>query len=85
MTQIQLDEVQIREAAYQFWLNDGQPNGRDEEHWLRAIDALSQPTPKAKPVRKKAVAKTAAAKTKATKATAAKAAPKRAAKPKAAK
>lgn len=49
-----MNEEQIRETAYLFWLDDGQPNGRDEEHWLRAVDALTQPAPKAKAVRKAA-------------------------------
>jgi len=49
-----MNEEQIRETAYLFWLDDGQPNGRDEEHWLRAVDALSKPTPKVKAARKTA-------------------------------
>lgn len=52
------NESQIREAAYLFWLEEGQPQGRDQEHWLRAVDALSPPaaTPAApaKPKRKAA-------------------------------
>ncbi len=49
-----LDEAQIREAAYLLWLDEGQPMGRDQEHWLKAIDALSPAKPKAKPARKAA-------------------------------
>lgn len=49
-----LNEAQIRETAYLFWLDDGQPQGRDQEHWLRAIDALTPAMPKAKPARKAA-------------------------------
>lgn len=49
------DEIQIREAAYQLWLDDGQPHGRDTEHWLSAIALLGSVAPKAKPVRKAAV------------------------------
>ena len=26
----------IRERAYRIWLDEGQPQGRDLEHWLRA-------------------------------------------------
>ena len=54
MTQT-VTETQVREAAYFLWLDDGQPEGRDEEHWLKAVDALNQPQPKAKPKRKAAV------------------------------
>ncbi len=71
MAHLNLDEGQIRETAYYLWLEDGQPVGRDEEHWLKAIDALTPATPKRKPARK------AAAKPRATKT-----APKRTAKPK---
>lgn len=72
MNKATLNEEKIREAAYGFWLEDGQPQGRDEEHWLRAVEALSAPTAKAKPARK------AAAKSRAANATT-----KKAAKPKA--
>ena len=58
MTQT-VTEIQVREAAYYLWLEDGKPEGRDEEHWLKAVDALNQPRPKAKPKRK-AAAKPAA-------------------------
>jgi hypothetical protein len=51
-----VNDDQIRETAYLFWLDDGQPAGRDEEHWLRAVDALTKPTPKPRAARK-AVAK----------------------------
>lgn len=56
-----INEEQIRETAYLFWLDDGQPVGREEEHWLRAVDALTKPSPKAKATRK-AAAKPRAAK-----------------------
>jgi hypothetical protein len=72
MSKETLNEDQIRETAYGFWLEDGQPQGRDEEHWLRAVEALNAPAGKAKPVGK------AAAKPRAKSA-----APKKAAKPKA--
>lgn len=47
-------EANIREAAYLFWLEEGQPQGRDQEHWLRAVDALGAPAAPAKPKRKAA-------------------------------
>lgn len=87
MTQPVLDEAKIRETAYLFWLDDGQPHGRDQEHWLKAIDALTPPTPKkarkapakprtvkakAAPTAKAAAPKTTKAKTAAPKKTAAK-------------
>jgi hypothetical protein len=52
MSKTTFDETQVRETAYLFWLDDGQPQGRDQEHWLRAIDALSTPAAKAKPAGK---------------------------------
>ena len=27
---------QIRERAYQIWVDEGQPQGRELDHWLRA-------------------------------------------------
>lgn len=62
MTQTHLDEAQIREAAYYFWLEDGQPEGMDEAHWLKAIDALTPPKPKRKAATKAAPKAKAAAK-----------------------
>ena len=58
MTHPTLDEAQIRETAYLIWLDEGQPEGRDQDHWLKAIDALTAPKPKAK---RKTTAKTSAA------------------------
>jgi hypothetical protein len=34
-------EQHIRERAYQIWLDDGKPNGKDREHWQRAERELS--------------------------------------------
>lgn len=65
MTQANLDEAQIRETAYLMWLDEGQPEGRDQEHWLKAIDALTPAKPKRKAAAKpkaKAAPKAAAAK-----------------------
>ncbi len=67
MTQLTIDESQIRETAYLMWLEEGQPEGRDQEHWLKAIDALTPAQPKKRAARKTpakprvAKAKTAAA------------------------
>ncbi|MEP1388360.1 MAG: DUF2934 domain-containing protein [Yoonia sp.] len=63
MTAIIENEALIRETAYLFWLDEGQPEGRDEEHWLRAVAAVNQPVAKtkAKPARKAAAKPRAAA------------------------
>ena len=53
------NEEQIRETAYGFWLDDGQPQGRDEEHWLRALNTLAART---QPARKAAAKPRAASK-----------------------
>ena len=54
----QLDEAQIRETAYLIWLDEGQPDGQDQAHWLKAIDALTPAQPKRKtPAKRKAPAK----------------------------
>jgi hypothetical protein len=29
-------EQRIRERAFQFWIEEGQPHGKDKEHWERA-------------------------------------------------
>jgi hypothetical protein len=53
----ELDEAKLRDAAYQLWLADGQPEGRDQEHWHKAVEALStepEAEPKAKAPRKAA-------------------------------
>ena len=59
MTTPMIDEARVAEKAYEFWLADGQPDGKSDEHWFRAIDALTAPVPK-KP-RKTAAAKAAPA------------------------
>lgn len=57
------NEAKIRETAYLFWLDEGQPEGRDQDHWLRAVAAVNTPAPKAKakPARKAAAKPRAAA------------------------
>jgi large subunit ribosomal protein L21 len=48
-------EAEIAALAYQYYLEEGRPNGRHEIHWQRAFIALAKPAPVAK------AAKTAAA------------------------
>ena len=31
------DETAIRERAYQIWIEEGMPDGKAEDHWLRAL------------------------------------------------
>lgn len=66
MTKAIPNEDQIRETAYLFWLDDGQPQGRDEEHWLRAVDALTKPVAKERAARKTPAKPRAASKAKKT-------------------
>ena len=33
---------QVRERAYTIWKREGQPEGRELEHWLQAEQALAQ-------------------------------------------
>lgn len=60
----QIDTTQIAETAYHIWMEEGQPEGRDEANWFAAIERLTPaPAPKKKaPARKKPAAKAAAAK-----------------------
>ncbi|WP_417260934.1 DUF2934 domain-containing protein [Celeribacter sp.] len=72
MTQTTPSDAHISEAAYFIWLEEGMPEGRDEAHWLKAIEVLSLPeAAPAKAPRKRAAPK-AATKTAATKKPAAK-------------
>jgi hypothetical protein len=34
-------EKRVRERAYQIWLDEGQPQGRDKEHWRQAEAQVS--------------------------------------------
>lgn len=36
-------EEQIRIRAYEIWMAEGQPHGRDYDHWLMAVAELSLP------------------------------------------
>jgi Protein of unknown function (DUF2934) len=38
-------EDRIRERAYQFWRQEGCPNGKHEEHWDRAAREIERPVP----------------------------------------
>lgn len=60
MSTTNFNESSVREAAYFLWLNNGQPQGQDQDHWLQAMADMT-----AKPAKKKAAAKPrkAAAKT----------------------
>jgi hypothetical protein len=54
MTKTNPTDAQIRDAAYLIWLDEGQPQGQDTQHWLMAVDALTARPIKAKPARKAA-------------------------------
>ena len=44
-------EARIRERAYDLWVSEGRPDGRDVDHWLRAeqeIDGQATPAPASK-------------------------------------
>jgi hypothetical protein len=57
-----VSEDKIREAAYLMWKHEGEPHGKDEEHWHRAAEALTPAKPARKAPAKKAAPKAAAAK-----------------------
>jgi len=83
MPKPKVTEEQIREAAYNMWIEDGAPDGDDQGYWYKAEEALAGAKPKRAPA-KKAAAKKPAARAAAAKKPAAKKAPARkaAAKPK---
>jgi hypothetical protein len=35
-------EEEIAELAYRYWEEEGQPEDRAEEHWLRAVEELRE-------------------------------------------
>ena len=37
-----LDEERVRERAYGIWIAEGQPEGREVDHWLRARGELER-------------------------------------------
>jgi hypothetical protein len=52
-------ERRIRERAYEIWLREGQPQGRDVDHWEKAaaeIEAESGSPPESKPEREQEAA-----------------------------
>jgi hypothetical protein len=45
-------EVSIRERAYAIWEQEGRPEGRELDHWIRAIREVAEPfAPSATPVK----------------------------------
>ena len=48
MANTPLTNAQIAEAAFYLWLEEGQPEGRDQDHWIRARQTLeaAQAAPK---------------------------------------
>ncbi|MGR3271095.1 DUF2934 domain-containing protein [Thalassococcus profundi] len=53
-----IDDTQIAQAAYFLWLDEGQPDGRADAHWMQAVEALkaTAPKPKVRKPRAKAAA-----------------------------
>ena len=51
-----IDDTQIAQAAYFLWLDEGQPEGRADAHWMQAVEALKATAPKARKPRAKAAA-----------------------------
>ncbi len=48
-------EDRIRAVAHALWLEEGQPEGRSEAHWLSAVEMVSAQTADAKTAPKAAV------------------------------
>jgi hypothetical protein len=42
MAAIEGFEERVRQRAYQIWLEEGRPDGRDKEHWERAKAEIEQ-------------------------------------------
>jgi hypothetical protein len=40
-----IDESRVRARAHAIWIQEGKPEGRDVEHWLRARWELEQENP----------------------------------------
>lgn len=51
-SQMAADEAAIREQAYYLWEQDGRPDGRAAEYWLKAVNVVAANEPK--PARKAA-------------------------------
>lgn len=41
MTRPHITEERIRERAYLLWIEEGQPHGKDAEHWQKARELLA--------------------------------------------
>jgi hypothetical protein len=41
-------DERIRQRAYEIWDREGRPHGRDQEHWLMAVDELIEELEQAK-------------------------------------
>ena len=37
-----LEEAAVRETAYFLWEQDGRPEGKEEEYWLRALEQFKR-------------------------------------------
>jgi hypothetical protein len=58
---VSVPEDRVRAIAYSLWLEEGQPQGRAEAHWLKALELATEvEAPAAKPKRKAAAATKAA-------------------------
>jgi hypothetical protein len=42
-------EQRIRERAFQLWIEEGKPHGKDREHWERAEREVKEPSPPTQP------------------------------------
>ena len=42
-------EQRIRERAFRIWIEEGQPDGKDKEHWSRAEAEFGADTPPLQP------------------------------------
>lgn len=40
-----IEDIAIKERAYAIWEEDGRPDGRDWEHWYRALKEIAAPAP----------------------------------------
>ena len=53
-------DKRITEIAYKIWQEEGQPEGRSEDHWARATSIIDAEVLSEKPVVKKSASKKAA-------------------------
>ena len=54
-------EERVRELAHTLWENEGRPDGRAEDHWLRAetlVETEVAPKPMKKPASKRSAKRT---------------------------